>query len=104
MDSTWSLTSSMAIVSSSSLANGRNPESSYPDSSTSDRDQLTPSLPVYQHSHDEYTPTRKFTHSTSWTTPSQRSHTASISSSAREALNRLYKSIYGEDSLRCLIT
>jgi hypothetical protein len=58
MDSTWSLTSisSMSVVSSSSLASGRNPESSYRDSSTSDRDQLTPSPPVYQDSHDEYTP------------------------------------------------
>jgi len=59
---------------------------------------------VQEDSHDEYTPTRKFTHGTSRTTPSQRSHTASISSGAREALDRLYKSIYGEDSLRCLIT
>jgi hypothetical protein len=94
----------MSVVSSSSLASGRNPESSYRDSSTSDRDHLTPSPPVQEDSHDEYTPTRKSTHGTSWTTPSQRSHTASISSSAREALDRLYKSIYGEDSLRCLVT
>jgi hypothetical protein len=93
----------MSLISSSSLASGRNPESSYRDSSTSDRDHLTPSPPVQEDSHDEYTPTRKSTHGT-WTTPSQCSHTASISSSAREALDRLYKLIYGEDSLRCLIT
>ena len=91
----------MSVV---SLASGRNPESSYCDSSTSDRDHLTPSPPVQEDSHDEYTPTRKSTHGTSWTTPSQRSHTASISSSAREALDRLCKSIYGEDYLRCLVT
>jgi len=96
--------SSMSVVSSSSLASDRNPESSYRDSSTSDHDQLTPSPPVYQDSHNEFTPTRKSTHSTSWTTLSQCSHTASISSSACEALNRLYKLIYGEDSLRCLVT
>src|SRR6266481_5356239 len=47
----------MSVVSSSSLASGRNPESSYCDSSTSDRD-LTPSPPVQEDSHDEYTPTR----------------------------------------------
>ena len=96
----------MSVVSSSSLASGWNPESSYRDSSTSNRDHLTPSPPVQEDSHDEYTPTCKSTHThgTSWTMPSQRSPTASISSSAREALDRLYKSIYGEDSLRCLIT
>ena len=91
-------------MSASSLASGRNPEASYHNTSISDRDHLTPSPPVQQDSHDAYTPTRRFTHSTSWTTPSQRSHTASISSSAREALDRLYNSIYGEDSLRCLVT
>jgi hypothetical protein len=94
-----------SVVSSSSLTSVRNPESSYRDSSTSDRDNLTPSPPVQQDNiNDDYTPTRISTHGTSWTTPSQRSHTASISSSAREALDRLYKSIYGEDSLRCLVT
>jgi len=82
----------MSVISSSSLASGRNPESSYCDSSTSDCDHCTPSPPVQQDSHDEYTPTRKYTHSSSWTTPSQRSHTASISSSTHEALDRLYKS------------
>jgi hypothetical protein len=94
----------MSVVSSRSLASGRNPESSYRHSSTSDRDHLTPSSPVQQDSHDDYTPTRKSTHSATWTTPSQRSHIASISSSVREALDRLYKSIYGGDSLRCLVT
>jgi hypothetical protein len=51
----------MSVVSSSSLASGRNPEPSYRDSSTSDRDHLTPSPPVQEDSHDEYTPTRKST-------------------------------------------
>ena len=95
---------SYSFMSASSLASGRNPESFYHDLSTSDRDHLTPSPPVQEDSHDEYTPTRKSTYSTSWTTPSQRSHTASISSSTREALDRLYKSVYGEDPLRCLVT
>ena len=83
------------------LASGWNPESSYCDSSP-DRDHLTPGPSEQQET--EYTPTRRSTQGSTWTTPSQRSHTASISSGAREALDRLYKSVYGEDSLRCLVT
>jgi len=92
----------MSFALSSSLTS-RNPESSYRDSSTSDRDHLTPSPPVQEHSQDEHTPTRQSVRSTTWTTPSQRSNTASISSSTRTALDKLYKKIYGEDSLRCLL-
>jgi hypothetical protein len=90
----------MSFGLSSSLASGRNPESSYRDSSTSDHDHRTPSPPVHQ---DEYTPTRQSVRSITWTTPSQRSNTASISSSTRIALDKLYKKIYGDDSLRCLL-
>ena len=85
---------------SSILASGRKPESSSGDSS-SDRD-LTPGPSGQQDT--EYTPTRRSTQGTIGTTPSQRSHTASISSGVREALDRLYMSVYGEDSLRCLVS
>jgi hypothetical protein len=93
----------MSVVSSSSLASGRNPESSYRDSSGSNRD-LTPSPQDQDDSHDEYTPRRRPACSTTWTTPSQRSNTASVSSSTRTALDELYEDIYGKDSLRCLLT
>lgn len=93
----------MSVASSSSLASGRNPESSYHNPS-SDRDHLTPSPQVQDDSHDEYTPRRQSVRSTTWTTPSQRSNTASISSSTRAALDELYERIYGENSLRCLLT
>jgi hypothetical protein len=92
----------MSFALSSSLASDKNPESSYRDSSTSGRDHITPSPP--QAEEDEYTPTRESVHSSTWTTPSQRSNTASISSGTRTALDELYKKIYGEDSLRCLLT
>jgi hypothetical protein len=89
----------MSIASSSALVttSGMVPGSSY-------RDHLTPSPPVQEGNQDEYTPTRQSVHSTTWTTPSQRSNTANISSSTRSALNRLYETIHGPDSCRCLLT
>lgn len=83
-----------------SLASSMDPESSYRNSHASDRDQRTPSPPVQ----DEYTPTRQSVHSIIWTTPSQRSNTASISSSTCAALDRVYARVYAADSCRCFVT
>src|ERR1700694_4165082 len=56
-------------------------------------------------SHDEYTPTRQSIRSgTVWVTPSQRSSTPSIATNTRMALDVLYKAVYGQDSIRCLLT
>jgi hypothetical protein len=79
------------------------------DSDTTDPDEirlLTPSPPAQQDdSHDEYTPSPQSIRSdTVWVTPSQRSNTSSIAANARTALDSLYKTIYGQDSIRCLLT
>jgi hypothetical protein len=56
-------------------------------------------------SHDEYIPTSQSTRSgTVWVTPSQRSSTPSIATITRTALDVLYKTVYGQDSIRCLLT
>src|SRR5260370_11799617 len=55
-------------------------------------------------SHDEYTPTRQSIRSpTVWVTPSQRSSTSSIATNTRAALDALYKTLYGQDPVRCLL-
>jgi len=36
--------------------------------------------------------------------PSQRSSTSSIATNTRTALDVLYKTVYGQDSIRCLLT
>jgi hypothetical protein len=77
------------------------------DAVTSNDCYRTPSPPAPQDdsSHDEYTPTHQSIRSgTVWTTPTQRSNTASIATAARTALDNLYTRIYGQDSIRCLLT
>ena len=51
-------------------------------------------------SHDEYTPTCQSIQSgTVWVTPSQCSSTPSIATNTRMALDVLYKTVYGQDSI-----
>ena len=97
----------MSGVSSGSPARSRRSESPDHDAVISDdRHVTTPSPPAKEDdSHDEYTPTRQSARSgTVWSTPSQRSSTSSIPSSLRIALEELHKKIYGQDSVRCLLT
>jgi hypothetical protein len=64
---------------------------------------LTPSPPAQRDEAHEYTPTRQSIRSGSiWVTPSQRSNTSSIASNTRTALEGLYKTMYGQDPIRCL--
>jgi hypothetical protein len=96
----------MSVASSGSRASSRHPESPDRDAVMSDDCHLTtPSPPAKRDdSHDEYTPTRQSAQSgTVWITPSQRSSTTSLASSLRTALEDLYKKIYGQDSVRCLL-
>jgi hypothetical protein len=97
----------MSVASSSSPTSDGSPESPSRDAVASDdRHLMTPSPPAQQDdSHGEYTPTRQSTQSgTVWVTPSQRSNTSSIATNARTSLDDLYKRIYGQDSIRCLLT
>ena len=96
----------MSVVSSGSQAGDRRPESRYRDDIEMPDDYRTPSPPAQQDdSYDENTPPRRSAQSGSvWFTPSQRSNSASIATSARTALEELYKRIYGPHSVRCLLT
>jgi hypothetical protein len=98
-----------ASAASGSPASDRNLESHYRAVASGDRHLTTPSPPAQQDdSNDEYTPTRQSAQSASsgtvWITPSHRSSTASMATKVRTALEKLYKKIYGEDSIRCLLT
>ncbi len=65
----------------------------------------TPSPRDDSHDESEYTPTRQSIRSgTLWVTPSQHSSTSSIATNTRTALDVLYKTVYGQDSIRCLLT
>jgi len=66
-------------------------------------DLRTPSPPPQQDDTDNATGSSVRSGGT-WLTPSHRSNTPSISSSLRVALSDLCKSLYGEDSIRCLLT
>lgn len=101
----------MSVPSPGSPANNRSAESLYHDAVASgDRQFTTPSPSARQDdSHDDSdyrdTPNRQSSQSgTVWTTPSHRSITASISASLRTSLNDLYGTLYGQDSIRCLLT
>ncbi|KAG2337159.1 hypothetical protein BDR05DRAFT_1005241 [Suillus weaverae] len=88
-----------------SLASDQNPESSYADSDSNDRDCIaTPSPVLQESSHDEYTPTKnEKTSSTIYSTPTSRlEYTSSLSPIARSELAKLYDKIYGDRF--CLVT
>jgi hypothetical protein len=89
-----------------SLASGRDPESSYANSSTYEiNDRSTPSPDLQESSHDEYTPTRASTRESAsiiFTTPTHRSASAGLSSKTRKALEKLYDRSYG--ARHCLVT
>jgi hypothetical protein len=93
---------SMSPGSPGSPTRDRSPDSGSPyhDAVTSNDRYHTPSPPQDDSSHDEYTPTgpthQSIRSGTVWTTPSQRSNTASIATTARTALDNLYKRIYGQ--------
>ena len=72
----------------------------------SSRDLVTPSPPPEESSHDEFTPERPSKSVVSeFISPSTRSNTtANLPSYVRIAINNLYRKIYGEDPLRCLVT
>lgn len=82
----------MSVASSGSPASDRSPE-------CDDRHLMTPSPPD---SHHEYTLTRQS--GTIWITPPHCSSTTSIATNLRTALEGLYNRIYGQDSVRCLLT
>jgi hypothetical protein len=98
----------MSVASSGSPAGDRQAESRYRDDVEMPDDyHRSPSPPAQQDdSYDEHTPPRRSTQSGSvWTTPSQRSNSTSIATSARTALEELYKRIYGpQGSIQCLLT
>ncbi|KAG1789661.1 uncharacterized protein HD556DRAFT_772765 [Suillus plorans] len=89
-----------------SLASGRDPESSYANSSTYEiNDRSTPITGLQESSHDEYTPTRVSTRESAsiiFTTPTHRSASAGLSSKTRKALEKLYDRNYG--ARHCLVT
>ena len=75
------------------------------DATVSEDHYRSPSLRDDSHDESEYTPTRQSIRSgTVWVTPSQRSTTSSISTNTRMALDVLYETVYGQDSIRCLLT
>lgn len=109
----------MSVRTSGSVDNDRDPESLYGDASVADRDypilnsnvddnQRTPSPGAEDDNQDpNYTPTRQPTASaasTVFTTPSQRSNLGEFSSVTRQALDKLYTLVYGENSRRCILT
>ncbi|KAG1772253.1 hypothetical protein EV702DRAFT_1048709 [Suillus placidus] len=87
-------------------ASGRDPESSYANSSTYEiNDHSTPTPGLQESSHDKYTPTRVSTQESAsiiFTTPTHRSASAGLSSKTHKALHKLYDRKYG--ACHCLVT
>ncbi|KAM6489220.1 hypothetical protein JOM56_015390 [Amanita muscaria] len=103
----------MSVASSGSSAGDGRPESPYRDNvdmpddyHRTPRSPRSPSpLAQQDDSYDDLTPPHRSTQSGSvWITPSQRSNSGSIATNAKTALEELYKRIYGQDSIRCLLT
>lgn len=103
---TCSIKLSLMSIGTYSLASGRDPESSYANSSTYEiNDRSTPIPGLQESSHDEYTPTRVSTRESAsiiFTTPTHRSASAGLSSKTRKALEKLYDRNYG--ARHCLVT
>lgn len=79
--------------------------SAHLDATVSEDHYRTPSPHDYSHDESEYTPTRQSNRSgIVWVTPSQRSSTSSIATNTRTALDLLYETLYGQNSIHCLLT